>query len=56
VGPLGSVTCPEVSTGGKRVYTRNRREAKKTYSGLEVMVPISDGQIGYVGCSSNSGR
>jgi hypothetical protein len=29
VGPSGRIPCWSVSTGGKRVYTCNRREAKK---------------------------
>jgi hypothetical protein len=28
-GQQAGKPCPQVSTGGKRVYTRNRREAKK---------------------------
>ena len=33
VEPSGRKTLPEVSTGGRRVYTRNRREAKKLIPG-----------------------
>ena len=34
--PLGERPCPEGSTGGNRVYTRNRRRAKKFISGDRV--------------------